>query len=345
MKVLLKKTEKFHNLVNALTCGRLFNTAPFIRVIPTDHCNLQCKYCWQRKTDSYEMGFEEFSSCFKKAKQLKVGIISFLGGEPMLWKPIYDAIALCTKGHVLTDITTNGTFLNQNTIEKLGKAGLDYLNISVDGVKDSGISIKTSVIKNNLVKSLKEAKTEFGMHFRLNSVIYKNNFNDVKALVEFTGENDIQISFGFVVPPIIEMEDSVKSIYFTLQDEKLLKEIIEYILDKKRKGYPVIDPESYYLNIFRFLKREKFWECNYPTRYGWINVTPNGKIRSCTKKMDEMDFDFLELNTNKIIELKKQLRKNVMSCNINCYSNCAYDSYFYTHHKVKMLEKVLSRIK
>ncbi len=112
----------------------------------------------------------------------------------------------------------------------------------------------------------------------------------------------------------------------------------------KRSCPNYFDDIQYFENIFRFLNREHFWECNYPTRYGWINVSPNGKIRSCTKKMDELDFNFIDLNHNSYSKLREIFGSNVEKCNINCYSNCAYDSYFYTHNKIQMLKKVVSRI-
>lgn len=290
------------------------------------------------------MTFEEFGKYLNKAADLRVGMITFLGGEPLLWKSIYDAIALCSQRHILTDLTTNGTLLNEMTIDQLGKAGLDFLNISVDGTKKSPISSKNSIFKNQIFQYLKKAKSKYRMRPRLNSVIYKNNFEDLKPIIEYSKENNIQLSLGYVVPPIDSDHKSAEDIYFGKHDTELLQEIISYILKKKSDGYPIIDPESYFENIFRFLDRDKFWECNYPTRYGWINVAPSGKVRSCTKKMDELDIHFLNLDPNNLRELRRQLKEKVRECNIDCYSNCAYDSYFYTHHKLQMLKKILSRL-
>lgn len=345
MNTILVKTSKFRNLVNAHISSHLHSTPAFVRIIPTDKCNLNCKYCWQKNDTLDEMTFPDFSLHLEKALSLKVGLITFLGGEPMLWNSLYDAISLCTEKKILTDLTTNGALLNPKSIELLGKAGLDYLNISIDGVGISEISSKNFVFRNNLIENLRLAKSKYRMHFRFNSVIYKNNFEDLKNLIELSNANNVQISLGFVVPPIDDRQLQDENIYFTKSDQKLLLEIVEYIIKKKKQGYPIIDPYSYFENIFRFLNREIFWDCNYPTRYGWINVTPNGKIRSCTKKMDELDIRFQELNIKKLKTLREILRDKVEKCNIDCYSNCAYDSFYYTHHKFQMLKKIMSRLK
>jgi MoaA/NifB/PqqE/SkfB family radical SAM enzyme len=340
----LTKFLKFATLARSYVKGCFMDTAGFVRVIPTDRCNLHCQYCWQRDDDSHEMTREDFADYLVKAQTLGVGLVSFLGGEPMLWEEIYDAIAACSKRHILTDMTTNGTLLNQETIAKLSVSGLDYLNISTDGLKISSVSKKNNLIRRELIGALKDAKKRYGMHSRLNAVIFKDNFEEVRRLVEFSKINNIQLSIGYVVPPVNRVDVTDSDIYFSLHDHDRLHEIIDFILKKKRAGYPIIDPDAYFKNIFRYLHRERFWDCNYPTRYGWINIAPNGRLRSCTKKMDELGTAFLELDNTKIKKLREQLRKNIIACNPDCYSNCAYDSSYYVRNKMRLGQKILYRV-
>jgi len=329
------KPLKYLNFVNNYNFSHFDYTALFVRIIPTDNCNLNCLYCFQRKNNTPEMTWEMFEKIFSKAKSLKTGFISFLGGEPMLWEYIYDAVELCTEYNILTDITTNGTLLNNTTIEKLSNAKLDYLNISTDIQSTDAISEKNIIFDKEILKELKMAEKNHNIKLRINSVIYNNNFEDIKLLLELSKENKIPISLGFVVP---NMNDNTnKSICFSQDDTDLLTEITNYILEKKNARYPIIDPDSYFTNIFRFLKNESFWKCNYPTKYGWINVTPDGSIRGCTKKMDTTDFDFISLTPENIKEYKALLKASVNQCNPYCYSNCAYDSSFYKDNKATFI--------
>jgi MoaA/NifB/PqqE/SkfB family radical SAM enzyme len=341
----LNKYRKYAAFARSYIKGSIRDTAGFVRIIPTDRCNLKCQYCWQRRDDSYEMKWNEFLDYLEKAEQLGVGLITFLGGEPMLWGRIYDAIAACTERHILTDMTTNGTLLNRETILKLSKSGLDYLNISTDGLKISSISKKNKLVRNDLIGDLASAKKKYGMHTRLNAVIYNDNFDEIKSLMEFSKNNDIQLSIGYVIPPINVGEPADSEIYFSLDDRERLQEIIADIVSKKRAGYPIIDPEAYFKNIFLFMHREVFWNCNYPTRYGWINIAPNGKIRSCTKKMDELDIAFLDLNSADIKALRSKMKRNLANCNVDCYSNCAYDSAYYVKNKLQMVAKIFKRFR
>lgn len=69
--------------------------------------------------------------------------------------------------------------------------------------------------------------------------------------------------------------------------------------------------------------------CNYGKRFGWLNVTPSGRIRSCTKKMDELPVRFTDLTPARIRALRQRYREAVRSCNLDCYSNCAYNGYYF----------------
>jgi len=276
------KTLKYLKFIENYTFSHFEHTPLFVRIIPTDNCNLNCSYCYQKTNDAPDMPKGLFSQVLDKAISLKVGFISFLGGEPMLWEHLYDAIELCSKHNILTDMTTNGTMLNDVTIQKLGSSGLDYLNISVDTRDDNSVSKKNILFDKNVVKALNLAENDYGMKLRMNSVIYNNNFEDVKLLLELSNGSKIPISLGFIVPNVKDIGSG--GIYFSEKDTKLLEEIVGYILKKKSEKYPIIDPDSYFTNVFRFIKNESFWQCNYPTKYGWINITASGKIRSCTKK-------------------------------------------------------------
>jgi MoaA/NifB/PqqE/SkfB family radical SAM enzyme len=336
-----KKTLKYLNFIRSYNYTFLNETSLFLRVLPTDSCNLNCVYCFQKKNSTPNMSWDFFNQVIEKAIDLKVGMISFLGGEPMLWEHLYDAVALCSKHNILTDMTTNGTMLNETTIQKLGEARLNYLNISVDTRDNFSVTKKNSLFDKNTVQALKTAEKNHCMKLRMNGVIYNNNFDDIKLLLEISNGNKIPLSLGFIVPNFKNIDN--KEIYFSEKDTELLEEIVNYILKKKEANYPVIDPVSYFTNVFRFIKNDSFWNCNYPTKYGWINITANGEIRGCTKKMDETGMNFLALTPEKIKVLKNSLETSIKDCNPFCYSNCAYDSSFYVNNKMAFFAEYLKK--
>ena len=330
------KRAKYLNLTRAGWHNAFRHTAPFVRFIPTDRCNLSCQYCFQKSRNPRVMTLEEFEAYLDKAKRLRIGMASFLGGEPLVWPHIHEALAYCTERNVMTDLTTNGTLLDGEMIDGLGRAGLDLLNISVDVSSANEVSAKKSILQPDTLAALLEAKKDHKMAVRVNSVLYKDNTEQVRELVEYTHEHGLPISIGFVVPHLDGTAASEnpetkqgEDIYFSLEDKALLDDIIQFLVAKKTSGYQIIDTREYFKNIYQYLRGEDFWNCNYERRYGWLNVTPSGKIRSCTKKMDELDISFLDLTPSKIKELRKDFARRIAECNVTCYSNCAYNGYYF----------------
>jgi MoaA/NifB/PqqE/SkfB family radical SAM enzyme len=336
---MLNRKRKLANLVWAVARNTVSYTAPFIRFIPTDRCNLDCRYCFQKSNDPREMTIEDFRAYLDKAKALGIGMASFLGGEPLTWGPIFESVALCSERGVLSDITTNGTLLSTDCLERLGKAGLDLLNVSADVVDPTGVTAKSSVFRDRLVRDLETARDVHGIRVRINSVFYRDNSESIRTLVELAHRHGFPISVGFVVPHFDQ--EASREICFSRDDRELLATMVDYLVDRKQCGYRIIDTRQYFLNVFRFLDRDRFWECNYGRRIGWLNVTPSGRIRSCTKKMDELEERFLDLTPAKVKQLRRRFRAGTEECNVDCYSNCAYNGYyFYRNMPAAMLRYI-----
>jgi len=326
---MLVKQAKYFKLMRAWWMNAFRYTTPFVRIIPTDKCNLNCSYCFQKSKDPRTMTRDEFDGYLEKAVRLKAGLISFLGGEPLIWPHIYHAVESCTRRRLLSDLTTNGTLLDKESIDKLARGGLDLLNISVDVSEADKVSAKNSILKPDVLRHLLAARRDHGMQIRVNSVLYKDNTREIKRLVEFCHENAVPISVGFIVPHIDGTPSPENDIYFSLDDREILDDIIGYLVARKTSGYRIIDTRDYFRSVYRFLRGEKFWDCNYQWRFGWINVAPSGRIRSCTKKMDELEDRFLDLTPKRVKELRGIFRGIIATCNRTCYSNCAYNGYYF----------------
>jgi MoaA/NifB/PqqE/SkfB family radical SAM enzyme len=326
------KTTKTAKLMRRWWRNGVQHTPLFVRFIPTDRCNLDCTYCFQKSTDQFEMSWEDFSCRLEKADRLGTGVVSFLGGEPLLWPHISDAVAACTERNFFTDLTTNGTLLDDDRIESLGAAGLDYLNVSADVIQPGKVTKKCSILAEHRVKKMLDVQAGTGMKVRVNAVLYKDNSSDIFDLIEYTHEHDVPISIGFVVPEFEEARAQTPEIYFTADDADFLAEIAERLIKFKNRGYKIIDTRQYFRGVQKYLRGEQFWKCNYQKRFGWINITPRGKIRSCTKKMDEVDLDFLDLDHSRIKGLRRRFRNDIEACNRTCYSNCAFNSAYYARN-------------
>lgn len=327
-----KKTR----LLRAIVVNKFRPSVPFLRIIPTDYCNLSCSYCWQHSSDTHGMSNEVFVACLENALKLDVGMVSFLGGEPTLWPHLSSAIRLCTGHDLPTDITTNGSRLDENTLGQFMEAGLDLLNISVDGLTPTGSSRKCALSQPGLLKLLSSIARSGVMRVRMNAVICKSNWPFIQELLELSRNAGIPISIGYVMPASRNEFDG--AIHFGPDDIGLVNQINGHIQEARRSGTRIIDPMEYFSGYERFLRRERFWLCNYATRRGWINVDPYGHVRDCTKKMARLNYQFSKLARDEIVPLRRALADGVETCNRDCYSNCAFDGAYFAKHKIQLLK-------
>jgi MoaA/NifB/PqqE/SkfB family radical SAM enzyme len=335
------RLRKYARLAAGIARGVLFHQAPFLRVIPTDRCDLRCRYCFQHDPDSPEMGFAEFGAILDHGLSLGTGVVSFLGGEPLLWPHLDAAIGLCASRHVLTDLTTNGRKLTAARIAELAAAGLDLLNVSVDTDSANEVSVKNRIFADDVLAALAAARERTGLRTRVNTVAYRDNSAAVKQIVARCQASGLAVSVGYVVPHVRDGVAQNAPFLFTLDDRPLLADLISWLVARRREGWAIIDPPAYYRNVFRFLRGERFWLCNYPRRLGWINVTPRGLLRTCTKKMDELPPRFVDLTPAGLRAWRRGLLPRVRECNRHCYSNCAYDGAYFRRHLPELLGRFL----
>jgi MoaA/NifB/PqqE/SkfB family radical SAM enzyme len=329
------KTRKRMRLLRSLAINKVRPSAPFVRVLPTDHCNLRCSYCWQHSADRHMMPLSLFDACLDNALELDVGLISFLGGEPTLWPNLLPALARCTQRHVSTDLTTNGTKLDVDYLRQLERAGLDLLNLSVDGLTESKESRKCALSRPGLLAAIQATNGRGRMRVRVNTVVGKHNWAMVRELIELCAAHDIAISLGYAM--FHSDAEFDPNLHFSRDDLDQVEAIARHIRQVRRRGAKIIDPDAYFSGYAKFLARERFWLCNYATRRGWINIDPYGFIRDCTKKMHRLEFEFAQLRREQLPELRAQLAAGVETCNRTCYSNCAFDGAYFAQHKLQFL--------
>lgn len=113
------------------------------QIVPTRRCNLDCAYCNEYDKVSSPVPLNRMLRRIDRLAELGTTIITLSGGEPML-HPDLDAIIqrIRQRGAIAT-LITNGLLLTRDRIKGLNRAGLDYLQISIDNVLPDEISKKS----------------------------------------------------------------------------------------------------------------------------------------------------------------------------------------------------------
>jgi MoaA/NifB/PqqE/SkfB family radical SAM enzyme len=138
------------------------------QIVPIRRCNLDCSYCNEYDKTSAPVPTEEMLRRIDKLGELGTSIITISGGEPTLHPDLDAIIARIRKRGAIATLITNGLLLTPSRIRRLNRAGLDYLQISIDNVKPDEVSKKSMrVLDQKLLWLEKYAK--FGV--TINSVL------------------------------------------------------------------------------------------------------------------------------------------------------------------------------
>src|SRR5258708_31504092 len=103
-----------------------------------------------------------------KLAEFGTSIVTLSGGEPMM-HPQLDEIVFHIRGHgMIAGLISNGYYFTPERIRRLNKAGLEYLQISIDNVNPDEVSRKSLRV---LDKKLRYLAEHADFHVNINSVI------------------------------------------------------------------------------------------------------------------------------------------------------------------------------
>jgi MoaA/NifB/PqqE/SkfB family radical SAM enzyme len=137
-------------------------------VIPMRRCNLACGYCNEYDKVSDPVPLEVMKRRLDKLAALGTSIITISGGEPLM-HPHLDEIIRHIRDHgIITGLISNGYYFTPERIERLNRAGLEFLQISIDNVEPDEVSRKSL---KNLDKKLQYLSEYAEFHVNINSVI------------------------------------------------------------------------------------------------------------------------------------------------------------------------------
>lgn len=101
----------------------------------TSRCNVACSYCDVNRAlgrPNQDLSLTTLARLVERTPGLQT-LLPFQWGEPLLYGPLDEAIALASARGVRTYLTTNGTLLDGDRFARLARAGLTRLTISLDG--------------------------------------------------------------------------------------------------------------------------------------------------------------------------------------------------------------------
>ncbi|MGH9476154.1 MAG: radical SAM protein [Terriglobales bacterium] len=150
-----------------------------VHMVPMRRCNLACAYCNEYDDHSQPVPLEEMRRRVDHLARLGSSLVTISGGEPLLHPDLDEIIVRIRERGMLAGCITNGYLLVAERIQRLNRAGLDYLQISIDNVQPDDISVKSLKVLDKKLALLAE-HARFSVN--INSVLGSGVSNPEDAL-------------------------------------------------------------------------------------------------------------------------------------------------------------------
>ncbi|OPX75988.1 MAG: pyrroloquinoline quinone biosynthesis protein PqqE [Methanosaeta sp. PtaB.Bin018] len=160
----------------------------------TRHCNLACSHCYMdAKSESREeMSLEEGIRLEDDLSALKIPILIFTGGEPLLSRNFFAYAFHAREIGLRTVISTNGTLISPQVARLLAEAKIRYVGVSIDSSSPQRHDAFRGVqgAWEKALQGLRNAR-DAGLRTGLRITLTRDNWQDIPALLNLALDEEI----------------------------------------------------------------------------------------------------------------------------------------------------------
>ena len=272
-------------------------------IIPMRRCNLSCTYCNEYDDHSKPVPIEVMCQRLDRLAELGTTIVTISGGEPLL-HPDLDPIFERIRRHGMNaGMITNGYLLTAERIQRLNRAGLEHLQISIDNVMPDDVSKKSLKVLDKKLRMLAE---HAAFHVNINSVVGGGIRNPQDALS--IGRRALELGFTSTVGIIHDgggqlqpLRDQEREVYMAMRSmEKSSYAQLNYFQDNIANG------------------QENQWRCRAGARY--LYVCEDGLVHYCSQ---QRGYPGVPLESYTIADIRREF-STPKSCAPYCTVGCVH---------------------
>lgn len=258
-----------------------------ITIDVTSRCNLKCKHCRVNEIE-YDMTLDEIEKVFKKLKDFKPRGVFISGGEPLIRKDIVEIVKKSKKLAPVTVLNTNSLLLTEDLLKELIDAGLDYIQVSLDGTEDAHDYIRGKGTYKKTIEKMKMINNYSDkIKLHISSVVSQKNIDCMeefaKQILEVEKIDAQILGFKRFIPNNVLRDtaalgkDGLKKLYENLE-----------LLQKKYKEKTTIASDMPIKNVFnenRAIEVMKKYNLNCvgcSAGVNGISIRNDGTVTPCT---------------------------------------------------------------
>jgi len=256
----------------------------------TTRCNISCIHCgsdYRTDNKAKDMPSEDFlkvTEALRKVYNPNKLMLVLTGGEPLMRKDLEETGRRFYEQGYPWGMVTNGFALTQERFDKLVKAGLRSITLSLDGLEDNHNWLrghKDSFKK--AVEAIKIIQTAHDVVFDVVTCVNAKNFDELPAIKEMLMQMGVPLWRLFSISPIGRAKDN-SLLHITSQQFVALMTFIQ----ETRAGGKILP--SYgcegFLGSFEGKVRDGYFYCRAGINIG--SVLNDGSISACPNNSREV---------------------------------------------------------
>ena len=307
-----KRVHRRAREIRMIAKGVLSRDHPIlVHVIPMRRCNLACAYCNEYDGHSKPVPLEVMNRRLDRLAALGTTVVTLSGGEPLLHPDLDAMVARIRRHGIMAGMITNGYLLTAERIQRLNRAGLEHLQISIDNVLPDEVSKKSLKVLDKKLRMLAE-HTEF--HVNINSVVGGGTRHPWDAMT--IGRRALELGFSSTVGIIHDgdgqlqpLGEEEREVYMAMRSmEKSSYAQINYFQDNIAQG------------------RENEWRCRAGARY--LYVCEDGLVHYCSQQRGYPAKPLLEYTVEDIRREYRTVKSCAPRCTVACAHQVAYMDFW-----------------
>ena len=295
-----------------LVNGTLGTSHPIMaHIIPIRRCNLSCTYCNEYDDFSRPVTLETMLERIDLLGNLKTGVITLSGGEPLLHPELDSIIRRIRENDALAGLITNGYLLTADRIHRLNDAGLDYLQISIDNVQPDEVSKKSLKVLDKKLQILSE---NAHFHVNINSVLGGGIRNPEDALV--VGKRAMELGFTSTVGIIHDGDGQLRPL--AERERKVFLEMKGF----EKKHFSRLN--YFQENIANGQPSD--WRCRAGSRY--LYICEDGLVHYCSQQRGFPGKPLVDYTVDDIRREYITQKSCAPLCTVSCVHQISYFDFF-----------------
>jgi MoaA/NifB/PqqE/SkfB family radical SAM enzyme len=276
------------------------------QIIPIRRCNLSCVYCNEYDKTSEPVPVEEMARRIDRLAALGTLAITFSGGEPLLHPELETLVERIRHHGAIATLITNGYLLTAERIKRLNRAGLDYLQISIDNAEPDDISKKSLKVLDQKLRLLAEL-AEFDV--TINSVLGSSIQRAEDALI--IARRADELGFKGTVGVIHDHSGQLRPL------NEPQRRVYDEIMNSRPKSFFSFDYyNQFQKNLVSGLPNQ--WHCRAGGRY--LYICEDGLAHYCSQ---QRGYPAIPLDSYTLDDLERE-SKAVKSCAPYCSISCVH---------------------